>query len=85
MAGHRPADFTVIRESLGRAVDEFTGVFGPAREASTRRKLDDDLFVRKFRGLAASDLDGALAEPNDPANLPEHGEEEREKLRGQLR
>ena len=85
VAGRRPNDFAAIRENLGRAVDEFTGVFGAEREASIRRELDDDLFVSKLKGIAASDLDRALAELDDPANLPGQDEEEREELRARLR
>jgi hypothetical protein len=85
VAGRRPHDFAAIRENLGRAVDDFAGVFGAEREAAIRRELDDDLFVARLKGMTPSDLDGALAELNDPANLPEHGTDEREELASRLR
>ncbi len=85
VAGRRPDDFAALREHLGRAVDEFSGVFGPEREAAIRRELDDDLLLAKLTGMAASDLDAALAELNEPANLPGQDEEAREKLRARLR
>lgn len=85
VAERRPNDFAAIRDNLSRAVDEFTGVFGAEREASIRRELDDDLFVSRLKGMAASDLDAALAELDDPANLPGQDEDEREELRARLR
>ena len=85
VAERRPNDFAAIRDNLSRAVDEFTGVFGAEREASIRRELDDDLFFSRLKGMAASDLDAALAELDDPANLPGQDEDEREELRARLR
>jgi hypothetical protein len=85
VAARRPHDFAVLRDNLNRAVDDFAGVFGAEREAAIRRELDDDLFVARLKGMTPSDLDGALAELKDPANLPEHGVDEREELASQLR